>query len=313
VLEELAEKHPLPAKVLEHRQLVKLKNTYLDALPAALGKDGRLHTTFDQAVAATGRLSSVNPNLQNIPIRTALGAKIREAFIPRKGWKLLSADYSQIELRILAHVSGDPVLRESFLTGEDLHVRTAAETFGMRPEDVTRRERDIAKMINYGIAYGLSAFGLAHRLGLEKAEAGSIIDRYFTRYAKVKEWLDATIEEARKTGMVKTIFGRRRYLPDIHSRNPAARSAAERTAVNTPIQGTAADLIKRAMLLVERALEGREAKMLLQVHDELVIEAPPGEVAQVGPMLKEQMKRAADLAVPLEVDLGEGETWAEAH
>src|SRR5689334_9705806 len=303
----------MPAKVLEHRQLTKLKTTYLDALPAALGKDGRLHTTFDQAVAATGRLSSVNPNLQNIPIRTALGAKIREAFIPRPGWKLLSADYSQIELRILAHVSGDPVLRESFLTGEDLHVRTAAETFGVKPEDVTRQQRDISKMINYGIAYGLSAFGLAHRLGLQKDEAASIIDRYFARYAKVKEWLDGTIEEARKTGMVKTIFGRRRYLPDIHSRNPAARNAAERTAVNTPIQGTAADLVKRAMLLVDTALEGQKAKMLLQVHDELVLEAPPEEVASVGAMLVAQMKKAADLAVPLEVDLGEGNTWAEAH
>jgi DNA polymerase-1 len=313
VLEELAEKHPLPKKVLEHRQLVKLKNTYLDALPAALGRDRRLHTTFDQAVAATGRLSSVNPNLQNIPIRTTLGAKIREAFIPREGWKLLSADYSQIELRILAHVSRDPVLRESFLTGEDLHARTAAETFGLLPDQVSRQQRDIAKMINYGIAYGLSAFGLAHRLGLEKEEAASIIERYFARYAKVKEWLDGTIEEARRTGMVKTLFGRRRYLPDIHSRNPAARNAAERTAVNTPIQGTAADLIKRAMLLVDAALEGHEAKMLLQVHDELVLEAPPGEVASVGPMLVAQMKKAADLAVPLEVDLGEGNTWAEAH
>ena len=313
VLEELAEQHPLPKKVLEHRQLVKLKNTYLDALPAALGKDRRLHTTFDQAVAATGRLSSVNPNLQNIPIRTVLGAKIREAFIPREGWRLLSADYSQIELRILAHVSGDPVLRESFLTGEDLHARTAAETFGLRPDQVSRQQRDIAKMINYGIAYGLSAFGLAHRLGLAKDEAASIIDRYFARYAKVKEWLDGTIEEARKTGMVKTLFGRRRYLPDIHSRNPAARNAAERTAVNTPIQGTAADLIKRAMLLVNAALEGEKAKMLLQVHDELVLEAPPEEAAKVGQMLVEQMKKAADLAVPLEVDLGEGKTWAEAH
>src|SRR5438132_1618877 len=185
VLEELAQQHPLPAKVLEHRQLTKLKNTYLDALPAVIGRDGRLHTTFDQAVAATGRLSSVNPNLQNIPIRTAIGAKIREAFIPEPGWKLLSADYSQIELRVLAHVSGDPMLRASFESGEDLHARTAGETFGVPPSDVTRRQRDIAKMINYGIAYGLSAFGLAHRLGLEKREAGDIIERYFARYAKV--------------------------------------------------------------------------------------------------------------------------------
>ena len=314
VLEELAQHHPLPAKVLEHRQLTKLKSTYLDALPAVIGRDGRLHTTFDQAVAATGRLSSVNPNLQNIPIRTAIGAKIREAFIPEPGWRLLSADYSQIELRVLAHVSGDPMLRASFESGEDLHARTAGETFGVPPSDVTRRQRDIAKMINYGIAYGLSAFGLAHRLGLEKSEAADIIERYFARYAKVKQWLDDTIAQARNTGAVKTMFGRRRYLPDINSRNPAARSAAERTAVNTPIQGTAADLVKRAMLKVDAALRGKhQARMLLQVHDELVLEAPPAEVAEVGRIVKEQMSAAADLAVPLVVELGSGDTWATAH
>ncbi len=315
VLEELAQQHPMPAKVLEHRQLTKLKSTYLDALPAALGKDGRLHTTFDQAVAATGRLSSINPNLQNIPIRTALGARIREAFIPRAGWKLLSADYSQIELRVLAHISGDPVLRDSFLSGEDLHARTAGETFGVPAAEVSRQQRDIAKMINYGIAYGLSSFGLAHRLGLGQSEAHTIIERYFARYRRVKEWLDATIEEARRSGRVKTLFGRRRYLPDINSKNPAARSAAERTAVNTPIQGTAADLVKRAMLRVDRALTARalQAKMLLQVHDELVLEAPPAELDSVGPLLVEEMKGAADLAVPLEVDLGQGDTWGAAH
>ncbi|HKC59761.1 MAG TPA: DNA polymerase I, partial [Myxococcales bacterium] len=314
VLEELAQQHPMPAKVLEHRQLTKLKSTYLDALPAALGKDGRLHTTFDQAVAATGRLASINPNLQNIPIRTPLGARIREAFIPRTGWKLLSADYSQIELRVLAHVSGDPVLRDSFLSGEDLHARTAGETFGVPAAEVTRQQRDIAKMINYGIAYGLSSFGLAHRLGLEQSEAHTIIERYFARYRRVKEWLDATIVEARRSGRVKTLFGRRRYLPDINSKNPAARSAAERTAVNTPIQGTAADLVKRAMLRVDRALTARalQAKMLLQVHDELVLEAPPSELDSVGPLLVEEMKGAADLAVPLEVELGHGDTWASA-
>ena len=315
VLEELAEKHPLPAKILEHRQLTKLKGTYLDALPAALGKDQRLHTTFDQAVAATGRLSSINPNLQNIPIRTKVGAQIREAFIPRAGWKLLSADYSQIELRVLAHVTGDPVLQASFSSGEDLHARTAGETFGVPPAEVTRQQRDIAKMINYGIAYGLSAFGLGHRLGLPTAEANAIIERYFARYARVKAWLDGTVEEARATGMVKTIFGRRRYLPDIRSANAAARMAAERTAVNTPIQGTAADLVKRAMLRVDRALraQGAQAKMLLQVHDELVLEAPPDEVAAVGPLLVAEMKAAAELSVQLEVDLGQGDTWAAAH
>jgi DNA polymerase-1 len=315
VLEELAEQHAIPAKILEHRQLTKLKSTYLDALPAVLGKDGRLHTTFDQAVAATGRLSSINPNLQNIPIRTPVGARIREAFIPEPGWVLLSADYSQIELRVLAHVSGDPVLRASFESGEDLHARTAGETFGVPPAEVTRQQRDIAKMINYGIAYGLSAFGLAHRLSLPTSEAADIINRYFARYQKVKEWLDGTVEEARKSGMVKTLFGRRRYLPDINSKNASARNAAERTAVNTPIQGTAADLVKRAMLKVDAALaaEKLQARMLLQVHDELVVEAPRDEASRVGPLLKLQMETAAELAVPLVVELGEGPTWGQAH
>jgi DNA polymerase-1 len=280
-----------------------------------LGKDGRLHTTFDQAVAATGRLSSVNPNLQNIPIRTPVGARIREAFIPEPGWVLLSADYSQIELRVLAHISGDPVLRASFESGEDLHARTAGETFGIPPAEVSRQQRDIAKMINYGIAYGLSAFGLAHRLSMGRTEAADIINRYFARYQKVKEWLDGTIEEARKSGMVKTLFGRRRYLPDINSKNMSARTAAERTAVNTPIQGTAADLVKRAMLLVDAAISAQnlKARMLLQVHDELVVEAPAEEAAAVGPLLKAQMESAAQLAVPLIVDLGQGSTWGQAH
>ncbi len=266
-------------------------------------------------MAATGRLSSVNPNLQNIPIRTPIGAKIREAFIPQAGWRLLSADYSQIELRILAHISGDPVLRESFASGEDLHARTAGETFGVPAAEVTRQQRDIAKMINYGIAYGLSAFGLGHRLGLGTSEAAAIIEKYFSRYRGVKEWLDGTIESARSSGMVKTIFGRRRYLPDINSKNPSARSAAERTAVNTPIQGTAADLVKRAMLKVDAGLRGGKyrTRMLLQVHDELVLEAPPEEVAAVGPLVVAQMSTAADLAVPLVVELGEGATWADAH
>jgi len=217
-------------------------------------------------------------------------------------------------LRVLAHISGDPVLRASFHSGEDLHARTAGETFGVPPAEVTRQQRDIAKMINYGIAYGLSAFGLAHRLGLPQSEAAEIIGRYFARYAKVKQWLDDTIASARTSGMVKTLFGRRRYLPDINSKNPSARSAAERTAVNTPIQGTAADLVKRAMLSVHGALHGRyQARMLLQVHDELVLEAPPSEVAAVGPIVMQKMSAAAELAVPLVVELGEGETWADAH
>lgn len=318
VLEKLAEQHPLPAKILEHRQLVKLKNTYLDALPLALGADGRLHTTFDQAVAATGRLSSVNPNLQNIPIRTKLGARIREAFVPAPGLRLLSADYSQIELRVLAHVSGDPVLRESFASGEDLHARTAGETFGVPAAEVTRQQRDIAKMINYGIAYGLSAFGLAERLGLPREEAKSIIERYFARYAGVHAWIHGIVESAARDGYVTTLFGRRRWLPDIRGKNPAVRQAAERTAINTPIQGTAADLVKRAMLGVDAALKsaGLQTSMLLQIHDELVLEGPPAEVAEGGAareIVRREMERAADLAVPLVVEVGEGATWAAAH
>jgi DNA polymerase-1 len=315
VLETLAEKHPLPMKILEHRQLSKLKSTYLDALPAALGADGRLHTTFDQAVAATGRLSSVNPNLQNIPIRTAQGARIREAFVPRAGWKLLSADYSQIELRVLAHVSGDEVLRASFMSGEDLHARTAGETFGVPASEVTREQRDIAKMINYGIAYGLSAFGLAQRLGMPGKEAAEIIHRYFARYTGVKTWLDKVVEDSRVSGMVTTMFGRRRMIPDLAKKNPAVRNAAERTVVNTPIQGAAADLVKRAMLRVDRALKagGYQAAMLLQIHDELLLEAPPDEVDAVAALLKHEMESAAALAVPLVVELGTGDTWAAAH
>ena len=315
VLEKLAEQHPLPMKILEHRQLSKLKSTYLDALPAALGADGRLHTTLDQAVAATGRLSSINPNLQNIPIRTATGARIREAFVPRAGWKMISADYSQIELRVLAHISGDEVLRASFMSNEDLHARTAGETFGVPASEVTRQQRDIAKMINYGIAYGLSAFGLAQRLAIPGKEAHEIIERYFARYTGVKAWLDRIVEEARAAGMVTTLFGRRRLIPDIASKNPALRQAAERTVVNTPIQGTAADLVKRAMLRVDAALTraGHRSAMLLQIHDELLLEAPPEEVAAVSALVKQEMEAAAVLAVPLVVEIGEGDTWSAAH
>ena len=228
---------------------------------------------------------------------------------------LISADYSQIELRVLAHVSGDPVLVDSFLKGEDLHARTAGETFGVPASEVTRQQRDIAKMVNYGIAYGLSGFGLAQRLGLGNREAQEIIDRYFARYAGVKTWLDGTIETARRDGFVTTLFGRRRYLPDIASRNPAVRMAAERTAVNTPIQGTAADLVKRAMLRVDGALKkaGLTTSMLLQIHDELVLEGPPGESEQASALVRQGMEQAADLVVPLVVELNKGATWAAAH
>ncbi|MBS2022094.1 MAG: DNA polymerase I, partial [Deltaproteobacteria bacterium] len=315
VLEKLAEQHPLPAKILEHRQLVKLQNTYLDALPRDVLADGRIHTTFDQSVAATGRLSSVNPNLQNIPIRTPLGAKIREAFVAAPGKVLISADYSQIELRVLAHVSEDAVLIDSFLKGEDLHVRTAGETFGVPPAEVTRQQRDIAKMINYGIAYGLSGFGLAQRLGLGNREAQDIIDRYFARYAGVKAWLDGVVLATKKSGEVSTLFGRRRYVPDILSKNPAVRMGAERIAVNTPIQGTAADLVKRAMLRVDVALKeaGLSSSMLLQIHDELVLEGPPEESERASALVRQGMEQAAELKVPLVVELGVGKSWAVAH
>jgi DNA polymerase-1 len=316
VLEKLAEQHPLPRLVLEHRSLSKLKGTYVDALPLlADPADGRIHTTFNQGGAATGRLSSQDPNLQNIPIRTELSRRIRAAFVAPPGMVLLSADYSQIELRILAHYAEDPALLEAFLGREDVHARTAAETFGVAPGEVTPEMRRVAKVLNFGIAYGLSAFGLAQRLDLPGAEAQAIIDRYFARYAGVKRWLDATIARAREEGVVRTLFGRRRELPDIRSRNPGLRQAAERMAVNTPIQGTAADVIKIAMVRVDGALrrERLEARLLLQVHDELVLEVDERIVERVEAMVRREMEGAAALRVPLEVEAGHGRTWAEAH
>jgi DNA polymerase I len=316
VLEKLAEEHPLPRLVLEHRSLSKLKGTYVDALPALVDPaDGRLHTTYNQAGAATGRLSSQDPNLQNIPVRTDLARRIRAAFVAPPGRFLVSADYSQIELRILAHYAEDAALLDSFQRGEDVHTRTAAETFGVKPEDVTPDQRRVAKVLNFGIAYGLSAFGLAQRLDLPPAEAQVIIDRYFTRYAGVKRWLDATVAQARETGVVRTLWGRRRELPEIRARNPGLRQAAERMAVNTPIQGTAADIIKLAMLRVDRALaaERLDARMLLQVHDELVLEVAEGQVAAAEALLRRAMSGAAELRVPLDVEVGHGRSWAEAH
>jgi DNA polymerase-1 len=316
VLEKLAEGHPLPALVLEHRALAKLKGTYVDALPLLVDRDdGRIHTTFHQGGAATGRLSSSDPNLQNIPIRTELSRRIRAAFVAPPGRVLLSADYSQIELRILAHYADDPALVESFRTGEDVHARTAAETFGVAPADVSSDQRRIAKVLNFGIAYGLSAFGLAQRLDLPSAEAQAIIDRYFARYAAVKRWLLGTVEQARRTGEVRTLWGRKRALPELASRNPALRQGAERMAVNTPIQGTAADVVKVAMIRVDRHLrESRlDATLLLQVHDELVLEVAEGAADEVVALVKEEMSRAAELRVPLVVEAGYGRSWAEAH
>jgi DNA polymerase I len=316
VLEKLAEQHELPRLVLEHRALSKLKGTYVDALPQLVDpEDGRIHTTFHQAGAATGRLSSSDPNLQNIPIRTELSRRIRGAFVAPPGTRLLSADYSQIELRILAHYSDDPALLEAFRAREDVHTRTAAETYGVAPADVTPDMRRVAKMLNFGIAYGLSAFGLAQRLDLPDAEARRIIERYFARYAGVKEYIDRAIEEARRTGESRTLFGRVRAMPEIQARNPALRLAAERTAINTPIQGTAADIVKVAMLRVDEALRagGLRARLLLQVHDELVLEASEEELAKVEALVRREMEGAATLKVPLDVEVGHGRTWAEAH
>src|SRR4029079_16442961 len=264
-------------------------------------RTGRLHTSFNQTGAATGRLSSSNPNLQNIPIRTALGREIRAAFVPRAGWKLMVADYSQIELRLLAHMSGDPVLAEAFRNGEDIHTRTAAEVLGIPPLMVTAEARRSAKAVNFGIVYGISPFGLAAQLGISRAQAELYIRNYFERYAGVKKFIDQTIASVRKTGVTRTLFGRERPIPDINSRNPNARGFAERTAVNSPLQGTAADLIKIAMIRIDAELQRRklQAAMLLQVHDELLFEAPPGEVNEVAALAKRELEQVERLEVPL--------------
>ena len=313
VLELLAVDYPVAGKVLEFRQVAKLKGTYADALPVLIDPaTGRVHTTFNQTGAATGRLSSSNPNLQNIPIRTELGREIRAAFVPREGWKLIVADYSQIELRLLAHMSHDAVLTEAFRNGEDIHTRTAAEVFGVPPLMITPEQRRNAKAVNFGIVYGQTPFGLAQQLGVDRREAEQFIRAYFARYAGVRRFLDATIAEVRRTGFAKTILGRQRPIPDMDSRNPNARGFAERTAVNTPLQGTAADLIKLAMIRIDRKLQRFETRLLLQVHDELVFEAPPEEVEEMRAMVKSEMENVARLEVPLVVDVGVGENWRDA-
>ena len=315
VLEALAPEHEIVRQVLEYRQLSKLKGTYVDALPALIdARTGRLHTSFNQAGAATGRLSSSNPNLQNIPIRTALGREIRAAFIPREGWKLLVADYSQIELRLLAHLSGDPLLLEAFRNGEDIHTRTASEVLGVAPMLVTPEARRAAKAVNFGIVYGISGYGLAQQLGISRAEAEKYIKNYFARYAGVRAFLDRTIAEVRLSGVTRTLFGRERPIPDINSRNANARGFAERTAVNSPLQGAAADLIKLAMVRIDGQLaaDGYRSAMLVQVHDELVFECPPEEVAGVKDLVKRQMEGACELKVPLLVDMGVGDNWRDA-
>jgi len=315
VLEGLATAYPVAQLVLDYRQLSKLKGTYIDALPQLIRPETqRVHTTFNQAGAATGRLSSSNPNLQNIPIRTEEGREIRAAFIPEPGWQLVVADYSQIELRLLAHMSGDAVLMDSFTRDEDIHTRTAAEVFKVNPLMVTAEMRRSAKAVNFGIVYGQTPFGLAQQLSITRKEAEVYIARYFERYAGVREFIDKTIAEVRASGVAKTLSGRRRAIPDMHARNPAARSFAERTAVNTPLQGTAADLIKIAMIRIDRLLEEKKMKsrMLLQVHDELVFEAPPHESGDLRDLVKKEMESVYPLNVPLRVDVGSGLNWRDA-
>jgi DNA polymerase-1 len=315
VLEKLAEQHPLPNAILEYRSLSKLKSTYLDTLPSLVARDGRLHTTYHQAATATGRLSSSDPNLQNIPVRTELGREIRRAFVAEPGHQLVSADYSQVELRLLAHIAEDPVLIEAFQRDEDIHSRTAAEIYGVAPDQVDKEQRRVAKTVNFGIAYGLSPHGLSTRLSIPVEQARDIIERYFTRYAGIRRYLEDTVMQARKTGYVETMFGRRRLMADLHSRNRQVAQAAERAAINMPIQGTAADLIKKAMLEVDAALmkEGLRTVMLLQVHDELLFEAPDAEVEKVKELARRCMSQVATLKVPLKVDVGAGKTWADAH
>ncbi len=315
VLEALAVEHPIAQLVLDYRQVAKLKGTYADALGGLIRPEtGRIHTTYNQCGAATGRLSSTNPNLQNIPIRTETGRAIRAAFVPREGWRFVVADYSQIELRLLAHMSGDKVLVEAFRNGEDIHTRTAAEVFGVPPLLITPEQRRNAKAVNFGIVYGQTPFGLSQALGIPRAEAELYIRSYFERYAGVRRFIDETIAKVRKEGYAYTLAGRRRPIPDMLSRNPAARGFAERTAVNTPLQGTAADLIKLAMITIDRRLrdEGWQAKMLLQVHDELVFEAPPEEAPLLAKMVKREMEIVEHLKVPLVVDTGIGDNWRDA-
>ncbi|HZV87159.1 MAG TPA: DNA polymerase I [Candidatus Binatus sp.] len=314
ILEEMAAQHPLPAKIIEYREISKLKSTYVDALPKLIHPEtGRLHTSFSQTTAATGRLSSSDPNLQNIPIRTELGREIRAAFVAEKGKILLSADYSQIELRVMAHFSGDPVLIDAFRNGEDIHARTAQEVFGVGPMAQNAEHRRAAKAINFGIIYGLSAFGLAQQLGIGQKEAAQFINAYFTRYRGVKEFLDKILVETRKTGVAKTLFGRIRPIPEINSPQAQLRSFAERTALNSPLQGTAADLIKLAMINIDRRLaaEKFEAKMILQVHDELLFEAPPKEKGKLEKLVREEMEGVHKLTVPLVVEISSGPNWRD--
>jgi len=317
VLQRLADEgHELPRLILEHRGLAKLKSTYTDKLPEMVNPaTGRVHTSYHQAVAATGRLSSSDPNLQNIPIRSPEGRLIRQAFVPDPGHVMLAADYSQIELRIMAHLSGDAGLLAAFAAGEDIHRATAAEVFGVSLEGVSADQRRSAKAINFGLIYGMSAFGLARQLGIERGAAQEYVDLYFRRYPGVRDFMDRIRAQARERHYVETLFGRRLYLPDIDHSNQARRAAAERTAINAPMQGTAADIIKRAMIAVDAWIQANRppVRMIMQVHDELVFEVAEGAVEAARRGIRGIMEGAAELAVPLVVEVGIGANWDEAH
>jgi DNA polymerase-1 len=313
VLEELAEHHPVPALVLEHRQLAKLRSTYLDSLPLLVDSEGRVHTTFNQVGTATGRLSSTNPNLQNIPVRTALGQEIRAAFIPAPGNLLLSADYSQIELRLMAHFSQDPLLLNAYRTGQDIHTLTASEVFGIPVAQLDRETRNRAKAVNFGIVYGISPFGLAAQLGIDQKIARQYIETYFARYAGVRAFIDRTLETVRRDQAVRTYFGRVRPIPDISSRNPNMRGFAERTAINTPLQGTAADLIKLAMIRIDAELTKRKlrSRMTLQIHDELLFDVIPSEADELQTLVKQEMEHVAEFTVPILAEVALGPNWRD--
>jgi DNA polymerase-1 len=313
VLEPLAENFEIVRLVLEFRHFSKLKSTYIDVLPRQADSDSRVHTTFQAAATATGRLSSFNPNLQNIPIKTELGREIRAAFVAAPGTELLSADYSQIELRLLAHFSVDPLLMHAYQHNEDIHTLTASEVFGVPAETMDKETRNRAKAVNFGIVYGISPFGLAAQLGIPQSEARAYIDRYFERYQGVKTFISKTLEDTRREAAVRTMFGRVRPIPDISSRNSNARGFAERTAVNTPLQGTAADLIKLAMISLDRKLTERNLKtrMVLQVHDELLFEVPLDEKKEVEELVRAEMEVVVKLNVPLVADLGFGPNWRD--
>jgi DNA polymerase-1 len=303
-------------EVLGYRNLSKLKSTYLDALPKLIHpKTGRIHTSYNQTVTATGRLSSSDPNLQNIPIRAEEGSRIRQAFIPEEGWAIVSADYSQIELRILAHLSHDETLVEAFQKDEDIHARTASEIFGVPVDQVTPSMRREAKVINFGIIYGMSAYGLSQQLGSDPKIAQAYIDEYFKKYPKVQTYIENSLEEARQKGYVTTLLHRRRYFPDIQSPTTAIRQASERMAINSPLQGTAADIIKVAMIHIQNRIEelGLLIKMVMQVHDELVFEVPEEELQKALPMIQNEMETVMELSVPLKVSIHSGKNWAEVH